>query len=397
MAYERFQRRVLSPNQSLQVTTNKDKIMKLLASQSYRPIRLTIAASFGMLLSLLALPCLAQQDTANVPFDVLNEPINKLRIYNYLEKNAKLQKESQAEGVVDHLSQQLKDAITSSDVSLDSLINQPLADPNDLYPHMVKSCLYLGQFYDCGRCDRSHVTMSCGVVIDESGLALTNHHVMRLQTSKGTTEGFMAMTYDGKCFEVEEILASDVIADIALVKLKANGHKFHAAPIAKTRPQPTSEVRMVSHPTGEFFVMTKGEVSRYSRTPKKKATDTRTPTWLEITAAFGGGSSGAGVFNSAGEVVGIASRIRPITRPAKKATYNGKTVSQPVYVELILRRCVDLAGIKACFKSDDSKAPMKAESKDEPATVKADDSDNSDTNPQGSSSTGSTTKVQPTK
>ena len=133
--------------------------MKLLASQSYRPIRLTIAASFGMLLSLLALPCLAQQDTANVPFDVLNEPIDKLRIYNYLEKNAKLQKESQAEGVVDHLSQQLKDAITSSDVSLDSLINQPLADPNDLYPHMVKSCLYLGQFYDCGTVSYTHLTL----------------------------------------------------------------------------------------------------------------------------------------------------------------------------------------------------------------------------------------------
>ena len=366
--------------------------MKLFSRHSFQPIRFAIAALFGATLSSLALPCLAQQDIVDAAFDVFNEPVDSVRVYLHLEKNAKLQKEKQAEGAVELLTQQLLDAETSSDVNLDSLISQPLADSSDLYPPMVKSCLYLGQFYDCGKCDRSHVTMSCGVVIDESGLALTNYHVIRLQKDKGTTEGYMAMTYDGKCFEVEEVLAADKIADVALVKLKANGHKFHAAPIAKTRPQPTSEVRMVSHPSGEFFVMTKGEVSRYSHTRKKKLSDTKIPRWLEITAAFGGGSSGAGVFNSAGEVVGIASRVRPISRPSSKAEYKGKTVVQPSYVELILRRCVDLAGIKACFKSDDSKDPMKTESEDESATAKSDEPDTSDTNVQGSSS-----KAQPTK
>ena len=296
-----------------------------------------------------------QQEIIAPPFDVFTEPVDSIRLYLYLEKLAKVQKENQAEDAVDIINQQLKDADISSDISLDSLANQPPASKDDLYPHMVKSCLFLGQFYDCGKCDRSHLTMSCGVVIDESGLALTNYHVMKSRAKSGTTEGFMAMSYDGKCFEVEEVLAADEVADICLVRLKANGHKFHAAPIAKTRPQPTSEVRLVSHPSGEFFVMTKGEVSRYSRTSTKKPrSSTKTskakkPTWLEITADFGGGSSGCGVFNSAGEVVGIASRIRPITRAAAQVTRNGKTIKQPMYVEMMLRRCVDLNAIHSCF------------------------------------------------
>ena len=360
--------------------------MKLTARQSYPTVRFAITTLFGItLLSLVSLPCWAQQDTLEAPpqqeaplqedtpeevpakeettqqeiiappFDVFTEPVDSIRLYLYLEKLAKVQKENQAEDAVDTINQQLQNADISSDISLESLACQPPASRDDLYPHMVKSCLFLGQFYDCGKCDRSHLTMSCGVVIDESGLALTNYHVMKSRAKSGTTEGFMAMSYDGKCFEVEEVLAADEVADICLVRLKANGHKFHAAPIAKTRPQPTSEVRLVSHPSGEFFVMTKGEVSRYSRTSTKKPrSSTKTskakrPTWLEITADFGGGSSGCGVFNSAGEVVGIASRIRPITRAAAQVTRNGKTIKQPMYVEMMLRRCVDLNAIHSCF------------------------------------------------
>lgn len=363
--------------------------MKLPARQSYPIVRFAITTLFGILLSLVSLPCWAQQDTLEAPvqetpreeesakeeaakkdtakketakektiappFDVFTEPVDSIRLYLYLEKLAKVQKENQAEDAVDIINQQLQNAEISSDISLDSLASQSPVSRDDLYSHMVKSCLFLGQFYDCGKCDRSHLTMSCGVVIDESGLALTNYHVMRSREKSGTTEGFMAMSYDGKCFEVEEVLAADEVADICLVRLKANGHKFHAAPIAKTRPTPTTEVRLVSHPSGEFFVMTKGEVSRYSRTStkkprgSKKSNKAKRPTWLEITADFGGGSSGCGVFNPDGEVVGIASRIRPITRAAAKVTRNGKTLNQPMYVEMILRRCADLNAIHDCF------------------------------------------------
>ena len=152
--------------------------MKLTARQSYPTVRFAITTLFGILVSLASLPCWAQQDTLEAPpsqeaplqedaseevpakeettqqeiiappFDVFTEPVDSIRLYLYLEKLAKVQKENQAEDAVDIINQQLKDADISSDISLDSLANQPPASKDDLYPHMVKSCLFLGQFYD---------------------------------------------------------------------------------------------------------------------------------------------------------------------------------------------------------------------------------------------------------
>ena len=321
--------------------------------------RPAFAAFFGLLLlCITSLSCFAQQDIENdaakLPFDVINEPIDNKQIYLHLEKFAGLQKDGQAPDAVDKIRKQLRTVKTSSDISINSLVNQPLAEPEGLYPHMVKSSLFLGQFYDCGQCDRSHVAASGGVLISESGLALTNYHVFSDQ-GIGTTEGFIAMTHDGKCFEVEKILATDQLADIALVQLKADGHKFHAASIAKNRPLPMSDVHIVSHPSGEFFTFTSGEVSRYSKVRRRPGERGRlNSAWLEVTADFGGGSSGSGVFNAAGEVVGVVSRIRPLSREASKTMIGGKEITKPGYVEMIIHRCADLDSIKACFAPSDS-------------------------------------------
>ena len=346
--------------------------MKLQSSHSFRPVRSSIISLLGVLLCLTTVfPCLAQQYTGKLPFDIFGEAIDNVQIYEHLKNNAILQKSRQAADAPDVIVQQLLDCKKNSDIRIDSLISQPLTKPEDLYQNIVKSTVFLGQFYDCGKCDRTHVSFSGGVMISQSGLALTNYHVMQLHKT-GTTEGFMAMTYDGKCFEVEKVLAADKTADIALVQLKTDGHKFHAAPIAKTRPEPTSEVRIISHPAGEFFTLTKGEVSRYSRMRSaKRDSSEKKPAWLEVTADFGGGSSGGGVFNSQGELVGIVSRIRPLWRAASKTVRNGKLVDQPKYVEMVIRRCVNLSSIKACFGSGElapqESEPQESASEGEPA------------------------------
>ena len=308
-------------------------------------VRWILAIFSTLLVCSIAVPCLAQQaaetETAELPFDVFNQPIDNRLIYFHLEKNAELQRESQASDAVAVIEKQLEDIKTFSEIKLDSLVSQPPAQPDDLYRHMVKSSLYLGQFFDCGKCDRTHTITSGGVVISESGLALTNYHVFTFDPG-GTTEGFMAMTYDGQCFEVEKILAADQAADIALVQLKANDYKFHAAPIAKNRPVPMNDVHIISSPSGEFFTLTSGQVSRYSKVVARRKEEGRESAWMEVTADFGGGSSGSGVFNSVGEVIGVVSKIRPLKRADSEKVVDGKTIVKRGYVEMILRRCADL-------------------------------------------------------
>lgn len=282
--------------------------------------------------------CNAQDD---LPFDVFGDAVDSKLIARHLETQGSKLIAAQADGVVDQLRNQLKSVGSASKIELTSLVNAGATTKKDkLYRHMVKSSLYLGELYDCGHCDRSHPSFSGGVVISEDGLALTNYHVIEGRNSgQRKTECFMAMTYDGKCFAVEEVLAASKVADIALVRLKANGHKFHAAPIASSSPKPMESVRIISNPSGQFFVLTQGEVSRYSRVKEE--------VFMEITADFGGGSSGSGIFNDRGEVVGVVSRIFPIFQSTKK-----RGSARPVpFVEMVLKRCVTLQQIHNCFEN----------------------------------------------
>ena len=304
-------------------------------------------------MSLLAVQSVVAQEKRDLPFDVFGEAINNRQIYRHLETEAGKLVAAQPENAVDDFLNALKAAKSSCELTLGSLSNATAVEKDELYEHMVKSSLFVGELYDCGRCDRTHAGFSGGVAISEDGLALTNYHVIQ-GNSQTITEGFIAMTHDGRCFEIEEILAANKSADIALIRLKANGHKFYAAPIANKRPKPIEPIRIVSHPSGEFFVMTKGEVSRYSRTGNQ--------VWLEVTADFGGGSSGSATFNDKGEVVGLVSRIYPLIRDKKQTVRGGKANAARQkkdprsYAEMVLRRCVPLEEIHRCFASEEDAA-----------------------------------------
>jgi len=59
--------------------------MKLQSSHSFRPLRSSIISLLGVLLCLTtAFPCLAQQDTGELPFDIFGEAIDNVQIYEHL-------------------------------------------------------------------------------------------------------------------------------------------------------------------------------------------------------------------------------------------------------------------------------------------------------------------------
>ncbi len=221
----------------------------------------------------------------------------------------------------------------------------------ELYEHMVKSTLFMGELYNCGRCSRTHAGFGGGVVVSEDGLALTNYHVLKART-EGKTEGIFAMAWDGTIYDIDEVLFANERNDVALIRLKTNGGQLYAAPIADIAPRPMDKIRIVSHPYGEFYVLTTGEVSRYSKIAKSFRKPTK-ETWMEVTADFGGGSSGCAVFNNRGEVVGLVSTIRPLVRkipPTKEAKARNSGLSK--YVEMLLKRCVPLTAIHAGLNAE---------------------------------------------
>lgn len=228
---------------------------------------------------------------------------------------------------------------------------EPVA-PESVFDRCRRASMVVGCLYDCGRCSQIHANLSGGVVVSEDGLVLTNYHV--LVREEGMVKGLVAMNHQGECFAIAEVLAASKTADVALIRLACD-RPLQPVPIATASPKPLSPVTVISHPHNEFYTVSTGVVSRLARSgmPGDSAT------WLEITAEFSGGSSGSGIFDASGQLVGLVSRIHPLFRMENgKGGRDGTSSSaQPpsgampkVFVEQILRRCVPVEAIHGLWK-----------------------------------------------
>ncbi|MCA9213550.1 MAG: trypsin-like peptidase domain-containing protein [Planctomycetales bacterium] len=313
-----------------------------------------IASAVGRLLGKAAEAGSAE---VSLPLDPFGKPIDNAMISRHFEvagRNLLLQEE---EVSVEQFQKMLKDAPRTISVDADEFSCMRPNDRSEMYRHIVKSTVLLGELYDCGQCDKTHAKYAGGVLISSDGLMLTNYHVLESKdTSK--TKGFYAMTWEGKMWSIESVLLADRSQDLALLKLKSNGEEFHAAPLADEAPKPIEQVRVISHPSQEFFVMTHGEVSRYviaSRDRSRSDEDqNEVGYWMEITAPYGVGSSGSGIFNAQGEIVGLVSRLKPLMHGEAPSPVDARN-SSLVFVEMYLRRCIPLKSIRSRFLQEPSK------------------------------------------
>lgn len=170
--------------------------------------------------------------------------------------------------------------------------------PSQVYQQRLAATLMIGKLHRCGskKCIKTHATIASGVVIREDGIILTNHHVV--DGKQPRLLGMGAMTHDGRAFLVEEVLAADEKADVAILKLK-DAKGLTAAPVYRDEPV-GNPVTIISNPTGKFFSLSQGYVSRYHIGSKG------TP-MMNVTADYAKGSSGGPIYNNRGDVVGLVS------------------------------------------------------------------------------------------
>ena len=64
---------------------------------------------------------------------------------------------------------------------------------------------------------------------------------------------------------------------------------------------------------------------------------------LEITANFARGSSGCGVYNELGQLVGLIS--------STKSIYYHQDIDVQKHLQMVIKTCVPLSGIKSLFQS----------------------------------------------
>lgn len=135
------------------------------------------------------------------------------------------------------------------------------------------------------------VSQGSGVIIAENGLILTNEHVV-----EGMLNGTITLN-NGQVYELEGIVEADELKDLALIKTK---EKLAVAPVSigsYTRLAKGEQIVAIGSPLGLQNTVSTGVVSSLREFDGIQH--------IQISVPIDHGSSGGGLFNNKGELVGI--------------------------------------------------------------------------------------------
>lgn len=152
--------------------------------------------------------------------------------------------------------------------------------------------------------EREFSSMGSGFIISEDGLVVTNEHVADINAQK-----IMISLTDGTQYEAE-ILGADELADLALLKIKAD-RKFPFVEFGDSDEVMVGEWSLaIGNPFGLFEAaqpsVTVGVVSAVNRDFRPDPNQPRVYlNMIQTDAAINRGNSGGPLVNSAGEVIGV--------------------------------------------------------------------------------------------
>lgn len=203
------------------------------------------------------------------------------------------------------------------------------------YERICQSVVVVGSVGFCESCRSSHMdAVSTGWIMDSAGRIVTNYHVLE----DASAEELGVMVFDGTVYPVQAILAADCEGDAAIVEIGPVEKELPALGLAQA-VRTGESIRVIGHPDGRFYSLTEGIVSRVFRQGTTDGEAYRT--WLTITADYGGGSSGAPVLNSRGEVVGMVSSTATLLADPVEGRE-----PEAADVQMVFRDCVSIDSIK---------------------------------------------------
>ncbi len=155
------------------------------------------------------------------------------------------------------------------------------------------------------RIEVKNVGLGSGYVISESGIAVTNVHVMAgAQNGKAT-----AIFPNGVERVIKGSYLIDAGKDICVIQLEGQG--FKPLPLCDSLPRKGEEVIALGSPMGLSFTVTRGVVSaiRGEEEMKRDLGDSSMRgTWIQVDAALSPGNSGGPLINRGGQLVAMSTR-----------------------------------------------------------------------------------------
>ncbi len=140
--------------------------------------------------------------------------------------------------------------------------------------------------------------LGSGAIVSEEGHIITNHHVI------AAADEILVRTHGGGQFEAE-LIGSDPIADIAVLKIKqpedADPIKFPALPFGDSDKVRVGEMALaIGNPFGLSETVTRGIISAKQRQLNDSANE-----YFQVDAVINPGNSGGPLVNIRGELIGV--------------------------------------------------------------------------------------------
>ena len=185
------------------------------------------------------------------------------------------------------------------------------ADLSELYsqmePGVVAIQTYVQQYGQLGESSGS------GFIIDESGLVVTNEHVI--------ADGIRieVIFSDGSASRAT-VLGSDPDSDLALLQVEEMPEGARAVPLGDSdEVKPGQWVVAIGNPFGLQNTITYGIVSAVGRMIPARVGSYSIPQAIQTDAAINTGNSGGPLINMAGQVIGVNAQIYTDGRTAANA------------------------------------------------------------------------------
>ena len=171
--------------------------------------------------------------------------------------------------------------------------------PSELYDQCRASVVIVGGIHKHSPSNKWESIVSTAFAVAEPDIFATNCHVI----DNTNAQILVVMTHDQQVLPVTEILACSPTNDCALIRVA--GLRLRPLPLRANAPVGTA-VNVIGHPERRFYTLTRGLVSRYYK-PRAGGNEPGS-LWMQITAEFAKGASGAPVLDDTGNATGIAAR-----------------------------------------------------------------------------------------
>ena len=153
--------------------------------------------------------------------------------------------------------------------------------------------------------DRVSRTVGSGIILDASGLILTNSHVVFGRQA-------ITVTLDDGTTVPGKVVGSDPVFDVAVLRIPspAIGRLPVAVPGSSARLRVGDEVLAIGNPLGLDQTLTRGVVSAMNRILPETPFSFMEPL-IQTDASINPGNSGGPLLNRCGEVIGLTTAILP--------------------------------------------------------------------------------------